>query len=206
MSGWAAFAFIVVITGFLAMLVWTGVIQIPTTASGTNKDKEKEKEKEAQTPPTSEDILVDATAQPTRGNAIGGSGGVDTAAEMCPAGTAVTHLIGKSGDFLDFLDIRCGYNGRKDPSNPVGIGSAEKGGATWKEDCSTGFQGFTARAGQYVDQIQPICAGETGAKHGGTGGVEKDLKCPTGTLLTGMKGTGGWYVDGMTVYCTPTKK
>jgi hypothetical protein len=77
------------------------------------------------------------------------------------------------------------------------------GGAYFLDTVSHGFMvGFHGRYGGYNDAVAWIEQdGAEGGLHGGTGGIEYRLSCPSGWITHGIYGRAGGYVDQLGSIC-----
>lgn len=138
---------------------------------------------------------------------VGAEGGSDAPAILCPQGTAITQLTGRSGWYVDSIQPMCGYGGGVKPDPPdVHIGGP--GGSPWGPDsCAQGFQGFNLESGDYLNRLQPICAGATVADYHGSqpGPNKKSIVCDDGEAVVGLWGRQGQFIDKLGLFCAKRK-
>ncbi len=91
------------------------------------------------------------------------------------------------------------------------------GGGAYTTRCSTykTMVGVQAKAGWYVDSIQPLCAGINadgtwntdpvleGMQAGGAGGAIVQLLCPRNSAVSGFQGRAGGFLERLQISCHP---
>ena len=77
------------------------------------------------------------------------------------------------------------------------------GGNYFLDSVSHGFMvGFHGRTGQYNDSVAWIEQdGAEGGLHGGAGGIEYRISCPSGWITHGIYGHSGGYIDQLGTIC-----
>ncbi|BBC25418.1 hypothetical protein [Pseudanabaena sp. ABRG5-3] len=76
--------------------------------------------------------------------------------------------------------------------------------------------GISGRSSSYVDKLRVICmhpsdvrvnntspTQESSNSVGGTGGNQFTRRCEAGSVITGISGRAGWFIDSLKIYCSP---
>ncbi len=136
----------------------------------------------------------------TTSSLYGGKGGVSDYKFSCPSGEHVTAFYGASSSHLNSLGIRCSDKSTFGPTGGTG-------GLGKDISCDTGFPTTMVYADTYVDAINPTCRlfGETQYKFGNSTGTKNDFSCPSGSVITGIAGKSGDYVDSIQFTCGAPK-
>lgn len=150
------------------------------------------------------------TASNCKSGIFGGPGGGGYSF-VCPAGSHITRINGKSGYWVDGIQVTCS-NGQT--SNMFG---AEKGGGDSNmPTCDKGFSGVNLKYGGFnrdnvIGQISTTSnCGDSG---NGTMGQARDYgnyrsgqasttyNCPNDQKIVGIEGRSGWYLDALGFIC-----
>jgi hypothetical protein len=139
------------------------------------------------------------TGTGTTSQSFGGGGGSDYAMD-CPSGKIVKNISGRGGWWVDQL------NGKCDDGTTLTPAGGQGGGPVNTTDCPTGYTGIDVVYGQYVGKVTPKCAGTPistpiGGGLGSGSGQSGSFDCPSGQVVTGIRGKAGGFVDSVKVTC-----
>lgn len=128
---------------------------------------------------------------------VGGAGG-NPYNFNCPQGSYITNIAGRSARWFDGARFIC-----SDGTTSAWYGGT--GGDPWDETSDAGFTGWvSARGANYVDQLTMKKKDGPGTPHGGDGGNPVAWTgCPSGSLITGARGSAQNYLDGLSFLCSP---
>lgn len=129
--------------------------------------------------------------------ALGGSGG-NAFEHKCADGDHVVKIGGRGGQHLDQIRVTCGNS-----TTPFVAGG---GGGNNIDDleCADGLMPDQITAGSFIDGYQVTCpsTGKIQKFHGG-GGTLNPATCPTGSVISGVKGRSGDWLDNLAFNCSP---
>lgn len=129
--------------------------------------------------------------------AFGGGGG-NAFEHKCAEGDRVVKIGGRGGQYLDQIRVTCGNS-----TTPFVAGG---GGGNNIDDleCAEGLMPDQIIAGSYIDGYQVTCpsTGKIQKFHGG-GGTLNPATCPSGSVISGVKGRSGDWVDNLAFSCSP---
>jgi len=174
-------------------------------------------------------VLATSPVQ-AQGTAYAGGAGGQPFVRMCPAGFALAGFSGRSGQFLNSLQLRCRAvddTGGWAPGQPeimVAVGGEGGDGRLSPVDCPRDefVTGLRVTHGAFVHGFRPRCQDSQGrvsdiAYFGDEGTLEnlggvgefvggtrqETLACPAGRPARGVVGRSGKFVDAMRLECAP---
>ncbi|MBX2868691.1 MAG: hypothetical protein KTR18_08450 [Acidiferrobacterales bacterium] len=143
----------------------------------------------------------------------GGTGGEPFSIQRCPVGMAGVGFEGQSAGFVDQVALVCDeldWTALDHWDSPV-VGGP--GGTGFKFDCPAdeALVGIEIRSGWWIDAIRPFCATVNGTNTGevigatefvgGDGGILDSRICQEGSVMNGLLGKSGAYIDSLRLEC-----
>lgn len=132
-----------------------------------------------------------------------GGGGGGPFSLSCPDGKYVTQILGRSGAYMDSIQLKC-----SDLTFTSRTGGG--GGGDHSISCASNqfLVGVRGRSGNYIDHLAGYCgdSNSTNAVFSGEtnthwGGGEFSFACPVGSYIYRIDGRSGKYIDALKFYC-----
>jgi hypothetical protein len=119
---------------------------------------------------------------------------------FCSPASFVTYFFGRAGWWLDAIGVKC--------SDGAVIGPTPgPGGIPVYDACPSGFTQINVTAGSsyYIGSLDPECNGVTlqmeGLGWGKGKGLNQTFTCPTNSIIRGILGVAGAFVDSIQFAC-----
>lgn len=146
----------------------------------------------------------------------GGGRGGGPFVDHCPTGSVAVGFNGRSGAFVDQIQLLCSPINSNGTLGPRAAATARGGGGgrPFSQVCPGGqaLIGLVGRSGAFVDQLGGHCVSITSVvglgggsskigPAGGNGGGPFSRACPNGLVMTGIYGGSGKFLDRIGFYC-----